>query len=77
MSHLRLTLAALDTQAALARARVAELLDKGQPQKSALRSASTLAGKILTTDAEVDTAFDGAKDEVKALVRDHKSVRIV
>jgi hypothetical protein len=77
MSHLRLTLAALDTQAALARARVAELLDKGQPQKAALWSASTLAGRILTTDTEVDAAFDSAKDDVKALVRDHKSVRIV
>ena len=77
MSHLRLTLAALDAQAALARARVAELLEKGPQPKSAIWSASKLAGKVLTSEPEVDTAFDGAKAEVKELIKRHKSVRIL
>jgi hypothetical protein len=77
MSHLRLTLAAMDTQAAQARARVIELLEKGPQPKSATWSASELAGKVFTTDVEVDAAFDGAKAVVKELRRQHKSVRII
>lgn len=77
MSHLRLALAALDAQTAQARARVAELLEKGPQPKSASWSASSLTGKILTSDVEVDSTFDAAKTEVKALIHRHKSVRVV
>jgi hypothetical protein len=38
---------------------------------------SRLSGKLLRDQAEVDHAFDAAKDEIKALIRQGKSVRTV
>lgn len=77
MSHLRTTLAAIDGQAALARIRVAELLQDGSARPPANWSGAKLTGKVLTSASQADAVFDEAKAEVKELIKQHKSVRII
>ena len=75
--HLRTTLAAVDAQAALARVRIAELLEDGSAPAPATWSGAKLVGKVLTSASQADGVFDSAKAEVNELIKKFKAVRIV
>ena len=81
IAHMRTALAALESQVAQARARVVELHTAQQERKGAAAQTVTwkpteaFAGKRFVTESEVDTAFDGEKERLKALIREGKTVQ--
>jgi hypothetical protein len=66
-----------DREVAKARALIAELLAETPEETQATWSTSTLTGKVFTSEASVDDAFDAEKDRIKALVRQGKTVRAI
>lgn len=83
IAHLRTALAALESQVALAQARVIELHAAQQERGGAAvkivawKPAEAFAGKRFTTEADVDAAFDPEKERLKALVREGKTIQAV
>lgn len=76
--YLRTILDALPTQAAAARAFVRQLAASEEDRKRTViwKTADSLTTQRFATETEVDTAFDAAKEAVKALVRQGKIVEI-
>lgn len=83
IAHLRAKAAALSGQLALAQGLVIELLSEqqkaeGEKATHAAWDAKAAFGEVtFRTEAEVTTAFDNAADQVKALIREGKSVKVV
>jgi hypothetical protein len=80
--HMRARLAALEREVSLAKTLVlklyAEQLDeKGGPPPAVWDPAGFFSGTQFSTPDEVDMVFDAAKEEVKALIREGKIVRIL
>jgi hypothetical protein len=79
-AHLRVALAALSGQFTEARERVLELSAKERrpsgtgPQTVTWRPAESFRNARFTTEAEIDAAFEKVKDELKAQVRQGKTV---
>ena len=83
IAHLRTKAAALPGQLALAQGMVIELLTEQQKAEGAKATIAAwdakvaFAGVTFKTEPEVTAAFEKAADQVKALIRDGKSVKVV
>jgi len=67
----------VDREVARAQAFIAELLSERPKETQATWSTSTLSGKVFDSGTSPDAAFDAAKDEIKALIRQGKTVRTI
>lgn len=83
LAHLRARLASIDGELSAAQTKVIELLADQQRETEravhieAWSPSRAFAGATFHTEAEVDAAFDGARDQVKAVVRLGKTVKVV
>ncbi len=79
--HIRARLSALDGELAEAKALLVKLAAaeraEGEPEVVLWNPGTFFSGRQFSTEEEVETVFEDAKGEVKALIRDGKVVRIL
>jgi hypothetical protein len=74
---LRARIDEVDRSVAKAQAMIAELLAEKPMDTQATWSTTLLTGKVFSSEASVDNAFDAEKDKIKALIRQGKTVRSI
>ncbi|MGI8550249.1 MAG: BREX system P-loop protein BrxC, partial [Dehalococcoidia bacterium] len=83
IAHLRLALGSFEQETGRARARVIELYTaaqqaRGEQARTATWAAATaFSGQRFQREDQVDAAFDAVKDQIKALIREGKTVEVV
>ncbi len=77
LALLRSRIEEVDREVAKAHAMIAELLAEKPKDTQATWSTSALTGKVFTSEASVDHAFDAEKDKIKTLIRQGKTVRSI
>ena len=77
LALLRSRIDEVDREVARAHAMIAELLAEKPKDTQATWSTSALTGKVFSSEASVDHAFDAEKDRIKTLIRQGKTVRAI